>query len=57
MAKELDIVHLKDGRTATVLEVYDAGQAYLVEVVDENGKTLDMPTVAADDIERVVWEA
>lgn len=56
-AKELDVVQLKDGRTATVLEVFDSGAAFLVEVADENGKALDMPTVASDDIEKVVWTA
>lgn len=56
-AKEFDVVRLKDGRTATVLEVFNAGEAYLVEVADENGKMLDMPTVAPDDIEKVVWTA
>lgn len=57
IAKELDIVRLKDGRTATVLEVFDSGKAYLVEMADENGKTLDTPTVAPDDIEKVVWKS
>ena len=57
LTKELDIVRLKDGRTATVLEVFEAGKAYLVEVVDANGKTLDTPTVGPDDIEKVVWKA
>lgn len=56
-AKELDVVQLKDGRTATVLEVFDSGAAFLVEVADENGKALDMPTVTPDDIEKVVWTA
>lgn len=55
--KELDVVQLKDGRTATVLEVFKSGEAYLVEVTDEQGKTLDMPTVVHDDIERVVWKS
>ena len=57
MPKELDIVRLTDGRTATVLEVYDSGEAYLVEVTDDAGKTLDMPTVKLADIEKVVWRA
>lgn len=57
LTKELDIVRLKDGRTATVLEVFESGKAYLVEVVDANGKTLDTITVGPDDIEKVVWKA
>ena len=56
MVKELDIVRLKDGRTATVLEVFDSGAAYLVEVADEAGRTQDMPTVKADEIAEVVWQ-
>ena len=57
LTNELDIVRLKDGRTATVLEVFESVKAYLVEVVDANGKTLDMITVGPDDIEKVVWKA
>ena len=54
--KELDVVELKDGRTATVLEVFDSGKAFLVEVTDSKGKTLDMPTVEINDIARVTWK-
>lgn len=53
--KELDIVELKNGQRATVLEVFEQGEAYLVEIADESGKTLDMPTVKANDIKRVTW--
>lgn len=56
-AKEHDIVQLKNGRTATVLEVFETDVAYLVEVSDESGKSLSMSTVAASDIEKVVWKA
>lgn len=53
---ELDVVELKDGRTATVLEVFGSGKAFLVEVADSKGKTLDMPTVEINDIARVTWK-
>jgi ribosomal 30S subunit maturation factor RimM len=53
--KELDVVELKNGQCGTVLEVFDQGEAYLVEVVDKSGKTVDMPTVKADDIKQVTW--
>ena len=53
--KELDVVELKNGQCGTVLEVFDQGEAYLVEVADESGKTIDMPTVKADNIKKVTW--
>ncbi len=53
--RELDVVALKDGRTATVIEVLSSGEAYLLEVTDDKGKTVEMPIVAESDIERVVW--
>ena len=55
--KELDIVELKDGQKATILEVYDGGAAFLVEIVDDDGKTVGMPTVKAEEIVRVVWKS
>lgn len=55
--KNLDVVRLKDGRTATVLETFDGGSAYLVEIADEVGKPTDMPTVKADEIVEVVWHS
>ena len=55
--KNLDVVRLKDGRTATILETFADGSAYLVEVADEAGKPTDMPTVNADEIMEVVWHS
>lgn len=55
--KELDVVELKDGRKATILETYDKGNAFLVEIVDDDGKTLEMPVVKAEGITRVIWKS
>lgn len=55
--KELDVVLLKDGRKATVLEVYDGGKVFLVEVADEQGITLDTPTISESDIEKIIYSA
>ena len=55
--KELDVVELKDSRKATILDVYDEGSVFLVEVVDDDGKTLDMPFVKIEEITRVIWES
>lgn len=52
---ELDVVKLKDGRSGTVLEVLEAGEIFLVEIVDGRGRTQEMPTVKADEIEQVTW--
>lgn len=57
IVKELDIIKLADGRNATVLEVFNRGAAYLVEVADKAGKMLDMPTIAPEDIAEVIWSS
>lgn len=52
-AQVLDVVKLKDGRTATVVEKYEDG--CLVEVSDADGRTTEMPVVRYDRIESVTW--
>lgn len=52
---ELDVVCLKDGREATVLEVLAPGEAYLLEVSDTTGEALDTFEASPDKIETVVW--
>lgn len=54
---ELDVVRLKDGRKGTVLEIYDGGKSFLVEFTDEYGRTVDMPIVYPEQIEKVVFNA
>lgn len=54
--KELDVIETKDGRRGTILEVYDAGAAFLVEIADQDGKTLCIPVIKAEDIAGVVWK-
>lgn len=51
---ELDVIRLKDGRLATVLEIFDNGATYLVEIADKEGRTMDLPFVTVDDISEVV---
>lgn len=51
---ELDVIRLKDGRLATVLEIFDNGATYLVEIADKEGRTVDLPFVTVDDISEVV---
>jgi len=57
---ELDVVRLKDGREGTVLEVFKTEgipDGYLIDITDinEKWKTIDMPTVTLDEIEKVIW--
>ncbi|TDA21945.1 DUF4926 domain-containing protein [Extibacter muris] len=53
--KELDIVLLKDGRQGTILEMYERGRAYLVEITDDKGKTIDTPIIQKEDIKELVY--
>lgn len=52
---ELDVVKLKDGREATVLEIFEQGEALLVEISDSKGQAIELPTVSVEDIETVTW--
>lgn len=52
--KELDIVLLKDGRRATILEDY--GPDIMIEISDEKGRALDLPTISKSDVEKVIKE-
>lgn len=55
--KELDVVLLKDGRKATVLEVYSGGTELLVEISDKSGKTLETPVVRSEDVSKALYIA
>lgn len=55
--KELDVVLLKDGREATIVHTFDGGSAFMAEVADEKGRTIDMPVVLPDDIVRITYTA
>ena len=52
----LDVVELRNGRHGTVLEIYDAGSAFLVEISNVHGQALDLPIVHLPDIVRVIWK-
>lgn len=55
--KELDVILLKDGREATILEIYADGAEYLVEIADKRGKTLDTPIVKKSEIIKILYVA
>ena len=54
---ELDVVRLKDGREGTVVHIYPCGQAYCVEIADDQGQTLDLVDAEKSDIVEVTWKA
>lgn len=55
--KELDVVLLKDGRKGTVLELYEDGKAFMLEITDERGKTLGIPVVQSEEVEKIIYSA
>lgn len=55
--KELDVVLLKDGRQGTILEVFGQGEAYLIEVADDKGKTIDTLTIPKAGIIKTEYTA
>ena len=59
IAKPFDVILTKDGRKGTVLDMFNAGEAYDVEM-DPGPTSSDIQTVYASEIERVLlpypWE-
>ena len=55
--KELDAVLLNDGREGTVLETHEDGRVFMIEICDEEGRTIDMPFVKVEDISKVTYRA
>jgi hypothetical protein len=54
---ELDVVRLKDHREGAVVYIYPEKHAYCVEIVDDQGQTLDLVDVEGKDIAAVTWKA
>ena len=52
---ELDVVRLSDNREGVVVQIYPSGHAFCVEVVDDDGETLDLIDVEEKDIVSVTW--
>ncbi len=55
--KELDVVLLKDGREATILEVFEDGESFMGEIADEQGATLDTPIISKSEIDKITYQA
>lgn len=55
--KLFDVVKLKDGREATIVEIYKQGEAYEVDIlVDNTGEypEYETETIKHEDIERII---
>lgn len=55
--KLFDVVKLKDGREATIVEIYKQGEAYEVDIlVDNSGEypEYETETIKHEDIERII---
>lgn len=52
-----DCVELIGGQTGTVVEIFDRGRAFMVEITDSEGQTIETPTISAEDIVRVTYKA
>lgn len=55
--KELDVVQLKDGRSGTILDLYDDGNVFYIEFSDEFGQTIEMDFFHLEDIEKITYVA
>lgn len=51
----LDVVELNDGRIGTILELFDSDKEYMIEISDDEGKTIDTPIVSMSDINKIVY--
>lgn len=51
--KRFDVVELKNNNKATILEIMDNG--YLVEIVDNKGKTLETRNITQDEIKKIIY--
>lgn len=56
MIHELDVVILKSGNSATILECYDNGSAFLAEIFDDNNRTIDVRLIYPDEISEIIYQ-
>ena len=54
--KDLDVVRLKDGREAVILETYDNGNAFYAELQKKDSDP-DLDFIKLQDIEEVIYVA
>ena len=54
--KELDVVRVKNGQEATILEVFQKGVAFYVEIVEQDEDPI-WKEILSDDIEKIIYQA
>lgn len=52
--KRFDVVELKDGNRATILDIKE-NQKYFVDIVNAYGITVDKRDIGEDDINRIIF--
>lgn len=52
---ESDVVRLKDGREGTVIDIYENGAVFLLEICNDKGETVCLPFVKKEDITDVTY--
>ncbi len=52
---QYDCVKLKDGREGTIIEIFEQEPAYMVEICDNEGRTLDTPIISIGEIEAITY--
>ncbi len=52
---QYDCVRLKDGREGAVIEIFDRDPAYMVEICDDEGRTLDTPIISVDEVDEITY--
>ena len=51
----LDVVRLKDGREVTILDIFDNGNTFTVELVPAPYADCNLFEVSADDVDEILW--
>ena len=54
--KELDVVRLKNGQEATIVEVFQKGAAFYVEIIEQDEDPI-WKEILSDDIEKIIYQA
>mgnify|MGYP007129661913 CR=1 FL=1 len=54
---QFDVVLLKNGKEATILEFHKDGRSMLAEIIDKKGQIVDMPVITTDDVVRITYHA
>ena len=52
--EDLDVVRLKDGRTGTVVHIYETRPNILCVEMDHSNELIDIPT---DQVEETIWHS